>query len=237
MKIEIIQGLGEVTYTKRKKSRRITVKIEPNNKIKVSHPSYISHKVARNYLLNNLNVIQQKAAKLNEKTITFNEDSIFKTKWHKLIIEKKEIDNVEYYISEYSILVYYPAGRDINDTYVQESIKEAIVETLRIEAQSYLPQRLLATATKFNLHYNKVFIKNIKTQWGSCSYKNNINLNLHIMRLPNHLIDYVICHELCHTVHKNHSPAFWNMLSTLMEDDIKTIKNELRSYSPQLYSS
>ena len=91
-------------------------------------------------------------------------------------------------------------------------------------------------AKKSNLKYNRLFIKNIKTQWGSCSYKNNINLNLHIMRLPNHLIDYVIYHELCHTVHKNHGPEFWQKLSSLVEGDINELRKELRNFSPQLYS-
>ncbi|MFP4042368.1 MAG: M48 family metallopeptidase, partial [Bacteroidales bacterium] len=83
--------------------------------------------------------------------------------------------------------------------------------------------------------FNKLFIKNIKTQWGSCSYKNNINLNLHIMRLPEHLSDYVMCHELSHTVHKNHGPQFWELLSDIMEDDITKYRKELRNYSPQLF--
>ena len=236
MRRETIEGLGKVTFTKRKNSKRITVKIEPQNNIKVSLPHYISYKIAKTYLIKNLGIIRQKSAKLNKRSILFDESTFFKTKWHRLKIKKSDQPYIEYYINDYTTNVIYPADVDIYEDQVQMVINEAIVETLRLEAHEYLPQRLLALASKFNLSYNKVFIKNIKTQWGSCSYKNNINLNLHIMRLPNHLIDYVLYHELCHTVLKNHSPDFWKFLSDMLSTDITTLKKELRSYSPQLYN-
>ena len=74
------------------------------------------------------------------------------------------------------------------------------------------------------------FVKNIKTRWGSCSSLNNINLNLHLMRLPDHLIDYVILHELAHTKEKNHGKSFWNLVDSLVMD-LKEMKKELKTYS------
>lgn len=92
------------------------------------------------------------------------------------------------------------------------SPKNARIEALRKEAKKILPVRLEELAKKHGFKYNKVAIKNAKTRWGSCSYRDNINLNLHLARLDNDLIDYVILHELCHTIEKNHSARFWALL-------------------------
>ena len=58
------------------------------------------------------------------------------------------------------------------------------------------------------LKYAKLTIRASRTKWGSCSGRNTISLSLFLMTLPEHLRDYVIVHELCHTVHHNHSPRF-----------------------------
>ena len=58
----------------------------------------------------------------------------------------------------------------------------------------------------------------MKTRWGSCSAKNNINLNMLITYLPKHLQDYIILHELVHTRIKNHSNQFWNILDGIVGD-------------------
>ena len=105
---------------------------------------------------------------------------------------------------------------------------------MRIEAEEYLPFRTSQIAEKLGFKYNKIFIKNNKTLWGSCSGKNNINLNLHLIRLPDYLIDYVIIHELCHTVEKNHGVRFWKLMDTIL-GDAKKLSKELKTYSIQIY--
>ncbi|MCK5457672.1 MAG: M48 family metallopeptidase, partial [Melioribacteraceae bacterium] len=64
----------------------------------------------------------------------------------------------------------------------------------------------------------------------SCSARNNINLNIHLMRLPVELINYVILHELCDTVHKNHSKRFWDKLESVFPDS-KSADKKLREFS------
>ena len=79
-----------------------------------------------------------------------------------------------------------------------------------------------------------MIIKNNKTRWGSCSHRNNINLSLHLMRLPEHLIDYIIAHELVHTVHKNHSNKFWKDLENVFPG-AKAADRELKDYRIDIY--
>ena len=94
-------------------------------------------------------------------------------------------------------------------------------------AKEFLEGRIKKTADKFGFVYNKVTIRNQKTRWGSCSGKNNINLNIKILNIPNHLIDYLILHEIVHTKFKNHSPLFWGSLDRYV-GNAKAIDKELK---------
>ena len=78
--------------------------------------------------------------------------------------------------------------------------------------------RVTYFAEQHNLMVNQVRIKNQKTMWGSCSSKNNINLNYLLLMAPMKVIDYVIIHELVHTIHRNHSIDFWSSVESIMPD-------------------
>ena len=96
-------------------------------------------------------------------------------------------------------------------------------------SKNYLLQRIADLANKYGFNYNKVTIKNQKTRWGSCSGYNNISLNVQLISLPSHLIDYVILHELVHTLIKNHSPLFWQSLDKYV-GNARSLNKELKKY-------
>ncbi len=101
---------------------------------------------------------------------------------------------------------------------IEFRVKEEFRKYLRKKAKEFLPKRLEEIAQQFGYKYNKVALKFMKSRWGSCSFKNNINLNISLMTLENELIDYVLLHELVHTVEKNHSETFWARVLTHMPD-------------------
>ncbi len=133
-------------------------------------------------------------------------------------------------------LPWYSAWRDAeafmlqNTSWIKEKLRLAVLyeqaapktlsdeerklaeDQLRMKALAYLPERTAILAKDHGFTYRRVSIRRSRTRWGSCSGVNNINLSIFLMQLPSHLIDYVILHELVHTVHKNHSPAFWERL-------------------------
>ena len=94
------------------------------------------------------------------------------------------------------------------------------VETLRRQAKAELPLRLAELASRYGFTYNKVTIKHNSSNWGSCSARNNINLNLNIVRLPKVLQDYVLLHELCHLRHHDHGHAFHLLLEHVLTDNL-----------------
>jgi predicted metal-dependent hydrolase len=97
------------------------------------------------------------------------------------------------------------------------------------KAKKYLTKRLNYLAGKYGFTYNRIFIRNQRTRWGSCSSKDNISLNMKLIRLPLELQDYVILHELVHTKHKNHSKKFWHALDKLVGDS-KQLRKQMRRY-------
>jgi predicted metal-dependent hydrolase len=99
-----------------------------------------------------------------------------------------------------------------------------------VQARRALIERLNEIAEIHDFHYAKVTIRKQKTRWGSCSAKNNISLNINLVRLPESLRDYVLLHELVHTRIKNHSKEFWAELDKAVGGDSKTLAKKVRHY-------
>lgn len=116
----------------------------------------------------------------------------------------------------------------------QEPLQEFVVEQLRWQARVLLTPRLKDLAQKHGFTYKRLTFKKSRTNWGSCSNLGNINLSVFLMLLPARLVDYVLLHELCHTIHQDHSPAFWALLDSVMGVRAKDFQRELRAYRPLL---
>ena len=101
---------------------------------------------------------------------------------------------------------------------------------LMIRAKHYLPPEIQRLAQQHNFRYSQIKIRKSKTRWGSCSSKGIINLSFYLMLLPVHLIEYVLLHELCHTVVMNHSADFWSLLDSHTQGRAKALRKELRQY-------
>ena len=103
------------------------------------------------------------------------------------------------------------------------------VAALRAEAKRVLPARLRELALQHGFSYNSVRIKHNVSNWGSCSVKGNINLNLNLMRLPQELQDYVMLHELCHLRYMNHGAEFHALLESLCPNH-RALRKQLKEY-------
>ena len=109
--------------------------------------------------------------------------------------------------------------------------RKARIEELRRAAKADLPERIARLSAETGLRYEKLSIRASRTKWGSCSGRNHISLSLFLMTLPEPLRDFVILHELCHTVHHNHSERFHALLDRLTGGREKELNRELRRYA------
>ncbi len=230
--------LEKVHYKKSSKARYIRISIKPEVGIVVTVPYRNSIADAEKFVSTKLKWINkhlEKNNKLIDKLTVFNQNIKFKTKEHELIFIQDHLQHgLKIKIKHGQIKFSYPQTINIENFKVQNFIRKGIEEAWRIEAKKYLPQRVSILAEQYGFKYNSVSIRNSTTRWGSCSYNNNINLSLHLMRLPDKFIDYIILHELSHTVHKNHKKNFRKMIERVCPE-AKLIEKEMRNYRTKIY--
>lgn len=121
-------------------------------------------------------------------------------------------------------LVEYPDSMPPEGSQELSSLlSQVLVRLLRDEAKTLLPRKLAFFARRYGFAYNNVAIKHNSTNWGSCSTRGNINLNLNLVRLPEPVCDYVVLHELCHLRHPDHGADFHALLERLCADNMKRL--------------
>ena len=124
----------------------------------------------------------------------------------------------------------YPQNTDFHSEEMQQWLRRVRVTALRRVASENLPRRLDYLSRRFNFCYNGVSLRDSHSRWGSCSSRGNISLSIYLQLLPEHLADYVMLHELCHTVEMNHSPRFWELMDNVTDGKSKQLRHELKSY-------
>ena len=103
-------------------------------------------------------------------------------------------------------------------------------QTHKEQARALVKSRLEHFNQFYGFSYGRVAIKNLRSRWGSCSQKRNLNFNYRILFLPTDLQDYVIVHELCHLAEFNHSAQFWAQMQRVMPD-ARQRRTELRRFN------
>lgn len=233
-----IKDVGEIVVLKSKRSKRMRLTMKPFSPVKISIPLGISLKSAKKFALDQKGWIinnRQKMEHAENKRTFFSPAVKFNTKFHEIkLLPLLKGDSFNYEIKNYTTIIRYGENMDIDQFEFQEDVRNAVTETLRAEAKQYLPHRLIELAEKNNLTVNKISVRKAKTRWGSCSSANNISLNVHLMLLPDELIDYVLLHELAHTKEKNHSKFFWAFLAEICENALEK-NQQLKNFSPSIW--
>jgi predicted metal-dependent hydrolase len=112
-------------------------------------------------------------------------------------------------------------------------VRRETIAALRREARQHLPRRIDAIASQYGHTYSALRYSHASSRWGSCSSKGVISLNIALMSIEDTLIDYVLKHELAHTVHLNHSERFWSEVQR-MDPDYKQHRKQLKSHTPSV---
>lgn len=154
-------------------------------------------------------------------------------KKHRLIFINKVANNgsTEIRVNQTKITV----KTDLNpaSSAVKKQISQACERALKQEADSLLPQRVKSISHRHNLQYRGLKIRKLTSRWGSCSSKKEIALSYFLIQLPWNLIDYVILHELSHTIFHNHSRDFWAYMDNRVPD-LRDKRAQIRAYKPRV---
>lgn len=196
---------------KRKKS--ISISIDKDASVIVSAPKYVSKKYIENFIKSKSSWIEKNIQKIEEnrknveKNFCNGEEFLYLGNNIKLIISDdnfKDIkfDEQNFYISKSNI----------------DNANKLFHKFYFDMADRILKERVIFYAKKYNFSVNNVRISNANTRWGSCSIKKNISINWKLIMADIKIIDYVIIHELAHTIEHNHSKNFWKIVENIMPD-------------------
>ena len=198
------------------KRRTLSLSINENAELIVRAPNQISNKRIEEFIIEkskwinkNKNLMQSRINEMNNSDSNY----LFLGNIYPLIKVYENPNKIDFNGTEF-----------ITSIENQDKLKASLKSWYKIKFKEIAIPRLNYFSDKYNLKINQVRFKNQKTLWGSCSSKNNINLNYLLVMAPMLVIDYVIIHELVHTVHKNHSENFWNAVEAIMPDYKKAKK-------------
>lgn len=130
------------------------------------------------------------------------------------LISKRQIDS--FVMQKEKWIVQKLSEAMQKETFKAVSLAER--ESIREIAKQILPQRLAFWSEKTGLSYHGLTVTSAEKRFGSCNGKNHICLSLYLAEYPQELVDYVIVHELSHTVHHNHSAAFYALVERILPD-------------------
>ena len=198
------------------KRKTLSLSINENAELIVRAPNQISNKKIEEFIIEkskwinkNKNLMQSRINEMNDS----DSDYLFLGNIYPLIKVYENPNKIDFNGTEF-----------ITSIENQDKFKSSLKSWYKIKFKEIAIPRLNYFSDKYNLKINQVRFKNQKTLWGSCSSKNNINLNYLLVMAPMLVIDYVIIHELVHTIHKNHSENFWNAVEAIMPDYKKAKK-------------
>lgn len=157
--------------------------------------------------------------------------SILETMAFSLRIENRDVRNFHASLKDNILHIVCPNINDFADITVQATLKNTIEQVMRGEAKRIFPFKLSSLAKLHGFDYKGLSINKSRTRWGSCSSQKSINLSYFCLFLPEYLIDFVILHELCHTIEMNHGEKFWKLLDAVTGDKARQLTLELKRVS------
>ena len=205
-----------------KKRKNISILLDKDGNIIINAPKNISKKYIDNFVQsnkkwieNNKKVIQQRSK--NKTTLLYLGEET------KLLISNEDFENIKF-----NGINFYISRKN------KDNSKELLHKFYIDQANKIIKKRIIFYTKKYNFKINKIKISNANTRWGSCGAQNNININWKLIMADKKIIDYVIIHELAHTIEHNHSKNFWGIIENIMPD-YKERKDWLRKNGNLLY--
>ncbi len=225
------EEFGTIPIRRSSKATTIRVRVAPDGGLRASLPLYAPLFLVKRLVKNSRLELRQLLDD-HQKEITFT-DGMQIGKSHSLIVRTAPSSHTIVTRHGQQIVIQLPPDKALADNDVIRAIRSVVQQALRLEAKSYLPKRLGFLAQKHGFDYQKVRFSHAGGRWGSCSTSGTISLNIALMKLPFELIDYVLVHELSHTVEMNHSETFWRLVETA-DPDFKSHRRALKNETPSI---
>jgi predicted metal-dependent hydrolase len=199
-----------------KRAKRIHLQISPKNGLRIIIPKTSDKHIALDFLNTKRQWVEKQLAKLTLnaepeslpteiKFLAINRD------WRVIYEKIPGKKTIQIIIKPNEIVLL---GNTDNIDLCQKTLGEFV----KHQAEKHLVPWLRQFSLTFNLPFQDITIRQQQSRWGSCSSKKNINLNYRLLFLPAPWVEYVLVHELCHTIHMDHSERFWQLLASFIPD-------------------
>lgn len=198
----------------RTKRKTLAISVSQDNVITVRCPYSMNDRDIETYINSNWEWVLKVLAKNNiqradnENIFNYREILVCGKKFPLVFGEKNKIDNGTVYVKD------------------KQSIKKVLTKNFSTELINFAKQisaQVKLSATGFS-------VRSYKSRWGCCDRKGAITFNCLLIMLPLYLQRYVIIHELCHTVHFNHSQKFWSLVEKF-EPNYKLCRKNLKNFN------
>ena len=206
-----------VTFESR---NQLAITVRPDMRIEARAPSDVKIKQVQDkldekakWMWRQLDYFEQFQPMQPPRQYVSGETHIYLGRQYRLKISKNHQERVRLIGKFFEVDTAYP-----NDS---EKVKALMVGWYRAHAKELIQRRItiyLPNVKRYGAEDPTVRIRKMKQRWGSYSPSGMLLFNPEIVKAPIHCVDYVLVHELCHLVHPNHSPDFYQLLGILMPD-------------------
>ena len=220
--------LGLILVRKNLRARHYSLRIR-DGKIIATIPNRGTEKEMMSFIDSKRERLATMLAKCPKRPV-LNEETRIMTYTFELHIFRTQRTNIYVSLKEGILHIACPEETDFDNGQIQQKLSEILAKALRYEAIRVLPSRVSILSKTHGFTYQGVSIRKSGSRWGSCSSKKQINLSVSLMFLPEYLIDYVLLHELCHTLEMNHSERFWALMNKVTNGSARKFQKELKGH-------
>jgi len=225
----ILEEIGQVKIYKNRKNKTLKISLSHDGSVRLSMPVWVTYKMGVLFIKKNKDWILKNKRNKSKKIIE--QQKIGKE--HRIVFVSKDSDNIRASIKDNYITVSHPSNKRYEDNDVQASALSAAKRALKLESEKLVVARAREMASINQFEVNDIHVKPLKGRWGSCNQLKELTFNIYLVQLPWKLVDYVIYHELVHTIHMNHGEAFWSELSKYV-DSPKKLRKEMKVFAPTI---
>lgn len=195
----------------------ISLSVHPDRGVVVKAPFWLPDIAIRKFVEDKAAWIEKNLKRLRvskpmEKEYVVGEKHLYFGREYPLrFIEIDTPERTEANISEEDIYITLYKGHTGNKRL--EEIKEAILRLYLESGVGIVTEKVNFYSSRIGVEYSRIDIKKVSSIWGSCSPTNRLCFNRKLIMAPHEVVDYVIIHEICHMVHRNHSSRFWGLVA------------------------
>lgn len=225
-----IPQIGEVVLSKRRGNTRMRLSISASGRVRVGMPYWTPYEAGILFVKSQQSWILKQLL-LHAPKELHNGSRLGKQ--HRIVVfplsSAEPVVNIR--VTDTSIII--KTNLPMSDGRVRQRLIAACERALKKEAEAMLPNRVKLISSQYRLPYAKSRIRKLTSRWGSCSSKKDISLSYYLIQLPWELIDYVILHELAHTIYHHHGRDFWGYMESQLPN-VRNLRRQIKLYKPRV---